>query len=140
MSYRAERPPHSTMVQYSSCEQASCFIFRRYRTTVGLSVTSHTSRSTFSEPITMPRQTPNQVIQLTVGQNKKQELESKHFTPLRLLHGAEFVERTKEIEILLDIAGEQKFLTHGLTSPAANFFAQFLVLEQSNNAIGGFFH
>src|SRR5881227_1882655 len=28
-----------------SCEQASCFTFRRYRTTAGLSVTSHTSRS-----------------------------------------------------------------------------------------------
>src|SRR5947199_928292 len=77
LSYRAERPPPSTMVQYSSCEQASCFIFRRYRTTAGLSVTSHTSRSTFSEPISMPRQTPNQATQLTVGQNKKEELESK---------------------------------------------------------------
>src|SRR5437764_10849037 len=64
----------------------------------------------------------------------------KHVTPLRLLHGAAFIERTKEIEILLDIAGEQKFLTHGLPGPASNFLAQFLVLEQSNNAVGGFFH
>jgi hypothetical protein len=49
-------------------------------------------------------------------------------------------ERPKEIEILLDIASKEKFLSRGLAAIFSHSIAQLLVLEQPNDPVSRFFN
>lgn len=62
--FRALLPPHSMMGQCANFAPASFSTSRRYRTTVGLSVTSLTSLSTLAKPIAMPAPRPNESLSL----------------------------------------------------------------------------
>ena len=49
------------------------------------------------------------------------------------------IEGSEEIEILFNVPGQQKFFAHSFASLLSYFLAQFLILQQANDASGGFF-